>query len=392
MMNQVTQTIDLEKDVNITRRYDLDWLRVIAIIILLYYHVGMMYVSWGWHIKYEPAGSPFLEFIMRFLHQWRMPLLFLISGAGTYYALGKRQAGGYAWERVKRLFFPLVFGMLVIVPPQIYLERVFREGLNISYWEYYPQVFNFIPYPKGDFSWHHLWFVAYLFVYSLISLPLLLWIKSKSAQKFKNFLLWLCLKQGGVLWLALPVVASQIALRPFFPEETHALTNDWAYFVFYLMPFLYGFILSTDNQFITSISQQRRTLLYATLITTVIMYVMAYGNFFDDSKEEVTWLEIIYVIDKILLMWFSVAATLGYGYRYLNFNHPILKKLNEGVYPFYILHQTVIIVIGFQLLKWHLGVFEGFLILSTLSLLTCVVLYWFLIKRFKITRFLFGLK
>lgn len=392
MLNKVAQTIDLEKEASLNRRYDLDWLRVIAIVILLYYHVGMMYVSWGWHIKYEPAGSPFLEFVMLFLYQWRMPLLFLISGAGTYYALGKRKAGGYAWERVKRLFFPLFFGMLVIVPPQIYLERVFREGLTWSYWEFYPQVFNFIPYPKGDFSWHHLWFVAYLFVYSLISLPLLVWLKSASAQKFKNFLLWLCQKPGGVLWLVLPVVASQIALRPYFPEETHALSNDWAYFVFYLLPFIYGFILSTDNQFIINISRQRRILLTATLITTFIMYFLAYGHFFDDAKEEVTWLEILYIIDKIMLMWFSVTATLGYAYQYLNFNHPVLKKLNEGVYPFYILHQTVIIIIGFQVLKWNLGIFDGFLILSTLSLLTCVILYWFLIKRFKITRFLFGLK
>lgn len=391
-MNQVAQTIDLEKKLTNTRRYDLDWLRVIAITILLYYHVGMMYVRWGWHIKYEPAGSPFLEFIMMFLHQWRMPLLFFISGAGTYYALSKRQAGGYAWERVKRLFLPLVFGMFVIVPPQIYLERVFKHEITIDYWSYYPQVFNFIPYPKGDFSWHHLWFVAYLFVFSLLVLPLFVWLRSQSSTKFKSLLLKLCQTKGGVLWFALPIVLSQIALRPYFPEETHDLIHDWAYFVFYLLPFVFGYILSTDNQFIESISQQRRILLIATILTTIAMYVIAYGNYFDDSKEEVTWLEIFYVIDKIMLMWFSVVATLGYAYRYLNFNHPMLKKLNEGVYPFYILHQTVIIIIGFQVLKWNLGIISGFWVLSTLSLLVCIALYWFLIRPFKLTRFLFGLK
>jgi glucans biosynthesis protein C len=390
-MNKLTQTIDLEKNSQ-TRRYDLDWLRVIAIVILLYYHVGMMYVTWDWHIKYQPAGSAILEFLMRFLHQWRMPLLFLISGAGTYYALGKRSASGYAGERVKRLFFPLLFGMLVIVPPQIYLEKVFRQGLAIDYWAYYPQVFSFIPYPQGDFSWHHLWFVAYLFVFSLLALPLFSWWRSQSANWVKNKLLWLIKQPGGVLWLVLPIVVSQIILRPYYPEETHDLLNDWAYFVFYLFPFIYGYILSSDNQYIRLICQQRRILLGATILTTLIMYIFVYGIFFDASKAEVTWLEVWYVIDKIMVMWFSVVATLGYAYRYLNFDHPWRKKLNEGVYPFYILHQTVIIIIGFQVLRWNLGLWAGFWVLSTLSFISCVGLYWFLIRPFRLMRFLFGLK
>jgi glucans biosynthesis protein C len=390
-MNKLNQTIDLEKDLQ-TRRYDLDWLRVLAIVILLYYHVGMMYVAWDWHIKYQPAGSAVLEFVMRFLHQWRMPLLFLISGAGTYYALGKRSAGEYAGERVKRLFLPLLFGMLVIVPPQIYLEKVFQKGLAIDYWAYYPQVFNFVPYPKGDFSWHHLWFVAYLFIFSLLVLPLFIWWRTQSANWTKNRLLWLIKQPGGVLWLVLPIIVSQIILRPFYPEETHDLLNDWAYFVFNLFPFIYGYILSADNQYIRLISNQRRILLGASILATLVMYMLVYGNFFDDSKAEVTWLEVAYIIDKILVMWFSVVATLGYAYRYLNFDHPWRKQLNEGVYPFYILHQTVIIMIGFQVLRWNLGLWTGFWVLSTLSFISCVGLYWFLIRPFRLMRFLFGLK
>ena len=140
-------------------------------------------------------------------------------------------------------------------------------------------------------------------------------------------------------------------------------------------------------------ADQRRIYGWATLITTVIMYSLYICvRFIYPSWDDVKWYDVVWDINSFCLTWFSVLATVGYGYRYLNRNHPVLTKLNEGVYPFYILHQTVIVAIGYYLLKYNLGVWGGFWVISTLSLGLSAGLYWFVIKRVKILRFFFGLK
>lgn len=378
------------------RRYDLDWLRVIAIITLLFYHTGMIYVSWGWHIQ-SAEYSRAMEHVMRWLHQWRMPLLFFISGAGTFFALRKRSFGQYAGERVRRLFVPLVFGMLVIVPPQIYIEWLFRGRFSGSYSAFYPEVFNFQPYHDGGtggaFSWHHLWFITYLFLFSLLSIPVFGWLKSAGGQRFTTAFGRLIALPGGALGVMIvSILASQYALRPYFPDETHALINDWAYFAENLLLFWFGYLLVSRQDFWTILTEQRHFFLVATLVFTVIMYGMNYWFTFDEL-DTIFWLDFTYFTNRQCLMVASVLATIAYGYRYLNVSKPILPHLNEAVYPFYILHQTVIVLIGYYVLtRTGLGIYDGFLVVSFSSLLVCVAIYWLLIRPFKLTRFLFGMK
>lgn len=377
------------------RRHDLDWLRVIAILTLLFYHTGMIYVSWGWHIQSDEISRPF-EAVMRWLHRWRMPLLFFISGAGTFFALRKRSFGSYAGERVRRLFMPLVFGMFVIVPPQIYIEWLFRGRFAGSYAQFYPNVFEFESYHNGGtggaFSWHHLWFICYLFFYSLLSIPVFRWLKSDSGQQFTDRIGRLIANPGGVMWLgAVLLFVSQITLKPYFPDETHGLTDDWAYFVKNLLLFWLGYLLVSRPSFWQTLSDQRRLFLVGTLFCTVVMYAIL--AVYDTEGPDILAWEIAYLVNTDCLTWFSVLMTIGYGYRYLNVNRPILKHLNEAVYPFYILHQTVIVLIGYYVLtRTDLGVYAGFLTVSLSSLVVCVAIYVLLIRPFKLTRFLFGVK
>ncbi len=382
------------------RRHDLDWLRVIAILTLLFYHTGMIYVSWGWHIQSQETSQP-MEEVMRWLHRWRMPLLFFISGAGTFFALKKRSFGAYAGERVRRLFVPLVFGMFVIVPPQIYIEWLFRGRFSGSYLDFYPEVLKFQSYHDGGtggaFSWHHLWFICYLFFYSLLSIPVFRWLKSESGQRFTDRIGQLIARPGGSMWLgAVLIIVSQIILKPFFPEETHALTNDWAYFVKNLLLFWLGYILISRPAFWQILTDQRRILLTGTLICTVLLYSIRVV--YDLEGPDILAWEVAYAINSDCLTWFSVLATVAYGYRYLNVNplwrgKPVLPHLNEAVYPFYILHQTVIVLIGYYVLtRTNLGVYDGFLVVSLSSLVTCITIYMLLIRPFRLTRFLFGLK
>lgn len=376
------------------RRYDLDWLRLTAIVILLFYHTGMIYVSWGWHIKSAQHSQP-LEEIMRWLHRWRMPLLFFISGAGTFFALQRRTYGTYAGERFRRLFIPVVFGMFVIVPPQIYIEWLFRGRFTGSYLQFYPEVLKLEPYHDGGtggaFSWHHLWFIVYLFFYSVLSIPVFRWLRSDAGQRFTNRVgRWLT-RPGGSLMLVIPLWLNDLTLGGFFPNETHGLTDDWAYFVKNLFLFWYGFLLISRREFWQLLTDQRRIFVAATLLCTALLYG-ARAILDEPTIDGSVWLRTLYSFNSIGLTWFSVLATVAYGYRYLNVNRTILPYLTEAVYPFYILHQTVIVLIGYWVLQSPLGVYNGFLVVSFASLLLSVGIYWFLIRPFRVMRFLFGLK
>lgn len=379
-----------------TRRYDLDWLRVFAILLLVFYHTGMIYVSWGFHIQSRET-SPLFEDIMRWLHRWRMPLLFFISGAGTYYALRRKTNREYAGERFKRLFIPLLFGMFVIVPPQIYYEWLFRGRFSGNYAEFYPHVFGFEPYQDGGkggaFSWHHLWFVLYLFLYSLLSIPVFRWLKSERGQRFTDRVENLVTKPGGAMTFVLLIILSQFLLRPFFPNDTHALVNDWAYFVFNLLLFWFGYLLVSRPPLARILSDQRRIFLFGTMLCTLFLYASrAYLSRHPELEGSYRWV-LFFHLNTDCLTWFAVLTSVAYGYRYLNTNRLILPHLTEAVYPFYILHQTAIIVIGYYVLQSsQFGIYSGFWFISFSTLVLCGAVYWFLIRPFAITRFLFGLK
>ena len=137
----------------------------------------MFFVPWGWHIKNDIIVD-WLVLPMLLVNQWRIPILFVVSGMGTRFALSHRSAGQYIKERFIRLYIPLAVGMLLIIPPQVYLERLDTGATSLSYFGWYPQVFDGI-YPSGNFSWHHLWFLPYLLLMSIVCTPLFLWIRKR---------------------------------------------------------------------------------------------------------------------------------------------------------------------------------------------------------------------
>ena len=372
------------------RRYDLDWLRLIAIVILLFYHTGMLFVPWGWHIKNGETSEAF-GYWMAFLHFWRMPLLLFISGAGTYMALGKRTVGEYAGERSNRLLIPLVFGMFVIVPPQIYYERIANYE---SYIDFYKTVFKFVPYPQGSFSWHHLWFVAYLFLFSMLAIPLLIFLRRRHSEGFKKVLYNILSRPVGILVVPLAmIVATQSLLRPYFPEETHALIDDWAFFTFYFCFFILGSVCYSSPGLWESIGKNRKHLLVAAILILVPFY--AFYFHFNDlitlpwTDEQV---ELLFDVTAVFVSWCWVIAVIAFGQHYLNRPHPWLTKINEGLYPFYILHQTVIIVIGYYVCQLDWSISAKFWTVSLLTLISCVAFYLFLIRPFNLMRVLFGVK
>lgn len=334
------------------RRPDLDWLRVVAILLLHLFHTGMMFNTWEWHLK-NPEPLPALEPPMVLLHLVRMPLLMLVAGVGTAFALRRRSLGAFAKDRVKRLLLPLAFGMLVVVPPQIYVERRFQGAFDGSYLDFYPSVFALVPYPEGSFSWHHLWFVAYLLLYCLLALPLFAGLSTRAGEALRARLeAWLA-RGWPLVLLFLPLAAVQLLLRGY--PETHALLDDPRTLSYYGLLFLYGHLLGRCPAVWERLAASRRRLLALTLALFAAMVP--------------PW-EYPFPLEQLgatALVWCILLTALGYARAHIRVRRPWLAHAQGLAYPFYILHQTVILLAGAALLPLPLGPWSRFALVLLLS-------------------------
>ena len=366
-----------------TRKYFIDWLRIGLIISVFFFHVGMIFRPENWHVN-STETFEFLDPIMWWLHIWRMPLLFLVSGVGTFYAIGHRTSWQYVKERFRRLYIPFIIGFFTLVPLMVYVERI---DLYSSFWQYLPHMFDGGPYPKGNLSWHHLWFIVYLFVISLMIAPFLNYTKSGHYNMVRGKLISIASKKMGLNWLLPILIISQVILRQYFPYNTHALINDWAYFTYYLLYFISGFVLFTNDGVINALTAQRRLYLYQTLIFTVVLFLLPsiFGppSIFQDYARGIT--------EMIISLSCGLTA-IGYFKRYFNKDNQYRKVLNEAIYPFYLLHQPALIFVGYFVLEWDISYASQAIIITVLSLLSSIILYWFIIRRFNVLRVAFGLK
>lgn len=358
-----------------TTRYDfLDWLRVLAIFLLLFFHTGMLFVGWGWHIT-NADTLPGLQLPMDLAHRLRMPLLFVIAGAGMWYALQRRSLAAFTRERSLRLVVPVLAGMLLIVPPQVFVERVTQGQWDGGYLAFMVErVFQFQPYPAGDFSWHHLWFIVYLFAYVLLLLPLMAWWRRVRPV----------LAPGAWLFaLALPLGVNELLLKPLYPES-HNLVSDWYLFNHYLLLTMYGFVLASIPGIWDWLAAQRRWALGGALVVLLGgLGLIEARVILRDTPADAVFANVF--------TWLSLLAFLGYGRRHLSFDNPLLRWARDASYPVYILHQTAIVLIGWFVIgqSWTPGTKYWVVLLATM--VVCVVLYE-LIRRVAPLRFLFGMK
>lgn len=356
-------------------RYDfLDWLRVIAIFVLLFFHTGMLFVGWGWHIQNEEVIEA-LRLPMDLSHRLRMPLLFLIAGAGMWFALKRRSGGAMLRERTLRLFLPLAIGMLLIVPPQIYFERLFRDQWHGGYLQYwFERVLQFQPYPQGDFSWHHLWFILYLYVYALLLLPLMLRWRRSGFQ----------MRLGPWVYLSfLPLALNEALLKPLFPEA-HTLWDDWYTFNHYLLLTLFGFALASSAANWEWLASWRRTSLgIALAIFVAAMALFETGVIQRDTPADA------FIANAFTWTWLMVF--MGYGRHWLSFSNGLLRWARDASYPIYILHQTLIIAIGYYVIQLPWTPWTKYFVVLVGTMIGCVGIYE-IVRRFAVTRVALGMK
>ena len=372
-----------------TRRHDIDALRAIAFAALILYHWGMLYVAgedWGWHLK-SAYHAEWLQLPMIAMNRWRMDLIFLISGLSVHFLLRDTRIGRFIALRSWRLLLPLVFGMWVVVPIQPYAEGVSNGLVQPGFLAFLARYYTGATWPQGafagwehGFTWNHLWYLAYLWTYTCVFallLPLLRRLPNPLAR-LRNWHL--------VIWPAVPLMIATLVLQPHF-KDTGDLVHDWYRHAVYFTVFLYGWWLGTNEGVWNELARLRRRSLVSAigLFAFYIACALALPSEISDALEPFIW------ILRNLYIWWMLCAILGYARTYLNRPFRWLPWATEAVYPWYVLHQSLIVGIAFVLLPMHLGpiVEPALVLLGTVA--GCALLHA-IIRRSNLLRPLFGMK
>lgn len=375
------------------RRHDIDALRVLAFGLLILYHVGMFYVAdWGWHIK-SAYQSEILQLPMLLANQWRMPLIFLISGLAVNFIWGKYSAATFARRRIVRLFIPLVFGMAFVIAPQAYFEAVAKGIIEPGFWRFMGQYLTMQDFPAEawggaemiTWTWTHLWYLPYLLTYTLVLIPIAAFLDGPG-----RMIRAACQNLRGLRLILLPLIPLMLAgafVYPRFPYISHTLFDDWYAHAMYFTFFLCGFLIGRDEGLWAELARIRRSTLV--LAATCFVLFLAQQELF--QTEPTVWEDNASMFIIYLNRWLWIITALGWGHHFLNRPFRWLPYATEAVYPWYILHQTITITAGYQLSKLALGPVVEPVLLLVATIGGCFLIHEFVIRRTPLLRPFFGL-
>lgn len=382
------------ENIAVERRYDLDWLRVAAFGLLILYHIGMLYVErWGYHYKSAYLSSQ-LESLMLLVNPWRMALLWMVSGVATAYLLRKLKWHQFAVSRTVRLLLPLAFGLWVIVPPQLFVEMTANGDYSGSYLAFYRAFLDlnsplFKDYTAGIWPHvdvNHLWYLRELWRFTLLLLvlyPLLAWLQ-RSAIVAKVLV---PLRDVAIV-LVLPllmVTAEVLGALPSLGSD-----GDDRRIALGLVFFLLGYLI-TFQPVIWQAFKSVRRLSLCMAVGTYVLYVVGYHQVWLIGAPISTSMGLALTVLDHANRWFWLCALFGFSYQYLNRPHPWLDYLSPGVYTFYLVHQTIILLTAFCLAQFSLGPLIEPLSVITITYAACLAIYE-LVRRIQVLRPLFGLK
>jgi peptidoglycan/LPS O-acetylase OafA/YrhL len=368
------------------RLHYLDWLRVLATLGVFLYHTTRPFDLPDWMIN-NAGRSIAVTAVGMLVYLWGMPLFFLLAGAGSRFALRRRTGRQFVSERVKRLGVPFILGAILFNPFQEYFEWIHNgrvEGPFLTYYLTYGEPLS----PKVFIKFGgHLWFVGFLFVFSLIVLPLFLWLKKDAGKRFVSWLAGLCERRGTILVVILPLALIRFILQPLFPEYA-----DWTDLFFMLVFFVSGYILYADERFTRVIRRDGKLVLAAGIISMVAMYAI----FIAGAGE--TWLASpgtpgFYLVLSVLsaVAWCWVIIMLYVGMRFLDFTSKWLEYGQEAMMPFYMFHHPVIVAIAFYVVQWQAGILAKILVIVPASFVVTIGLTE-IIRCVRPVRALFGMK
>lgn len=355
----------------LTRRYDIDWLRVLAIFTVFCYHSLRFFTIEYWHVK-NPTTYLAIENFANYVEIWMMPLIFVVSGASAFFeSLKDKPVGKFIRDKVMRLLVPLLVGIFTLSILQVYLERLSHGDFSGSLWSFLPHYFEGLYGFEGNFAWMglHLWYLEVLFIFSLVFLPGILWLRRGTGRHLLIKLGDVLSAPGAVYLLPLAAILSSKLLDPdnFLGKDIFGWPLG-VYFSFYLS----GYLLVSNERLSESLRRLRWVSLTGALISSLVFFVT------QDCDD--------------IVSWFVILALLGFASQHLNKPHPLLGPANHAVLPFYILHQPVLVCVGFFVVQWHIPDLFKYLVIAIPSFLLTVGVYEFLVRRSNVVRILFGMK
>ena len=357
------------------RRYDIDWLRIFATYLLFPFHVGKVFdVPPYYHIK-NATLSGGLGVLTTYIHQWHMPLFFLLAGWSLHASLTLRGPWSVLGERVKRIFIPFLFGCLTLCVGLGYVEHILMKRVEMNFLEFIPKFFTSLDY----FTWGHLWFLIYLFTFTLLYFPLF-WLLARKPASSAPVGTWL-------LYLPIPVMMFlQITLRIWWPGYQN-LVSDWGNFTYYSIFMWLGFLLGRRPALRDALSREWKRAAVVALVSSVIFLYVCINQPQSDVAGHLLYYSLGTIVGYTVIM-----AMLGWAYDHLRFRNTALDYLAESALPVYILHQGGIVFPGWFIIQMDAPIIVKYPLLLVTAVTATVLTYHFVIRPVNPLRFLFGMK
>lgn len=357
------------------RRYDIDWLRIFATYLLFPFHIGKVFDVPPYYPIKSPDLSPSLGYFTMFVHQWHMPLFFLMAGWSLHASMSRRGSRGALHERVQRILVPFLFGTATLCLVIGYFERVLMTGMNLTFIQYVPKFFTRLDF----FTWSHLWFLIYLFTFTLLWYPLFRWMMRRPPIP--------TLRHSWYIYRPIPALfLMQGILRIWWPGFQN-LYNDWGNFTYYSVAMILGFLTGCQPAIAEAIDREKRRAAVVAVVAAVLLcWTSSYREWPDELRH------VNYYFFGTLLGFTMNVALFGYARRYLNIGNRALHYLAESALPVYILHQAGIVIPGWFIMHMHMGLPARFALLLVVSVMLTMAVYHFLVRPFRVPRYFFGMK
>jgi glucan biosynthesis protein C len=394
------------------RRAELDLMRAFVVAGLVVFHSAVVFAAGtSWFVN-DPNPSFGFSILLAWGSLWGMPLLFLVSGMGVRYALRHRSASAFLRERLARLLVPFVTGVVLLVPPMFYLDRLNEPGFHESYWHFWIRFLD-VPAIAGGLlsqgSWRefdpaHVWFLYVLVLWSIVLFPLFLYLRRPARKGLVDRAAGLAERNLAVVLFgaAVPIVLVEAVLGP------DVDTGGWERLA-YLFFLLYGYVIASDARFEGVLRRARRFGLALGLVATVglVVWAAALSDSTAFRNGGVPGLSAL----QALAGWLWIVAIVGFAGSFVagRSGRPAARVgsqsagserraqrtaryANEAVLPFYLLHEPVIVAAAWIIIRWDVPIVVKYAALVIVSLVGTLALYEGIVRRFRVSRFLFGMK
>jgi glucan biosynthesis protein C len=371
------------------RLYYLDWLRVLATLGVFLFHAINIFGPAKFEIN-NAERSDVIMMIQGFFFPWGMPLFFLVAGAASWFALRRRTPGQFTRERTLRVLVPFCMGTILLGPVQLYLSWSHKSATGVwdgSFVEFVAERLAY-PFPKilGAIG-YHMWFLGFLFFFSLLALPLFVWLKGETGRRFVLRLAGLCERRGAILLLILPPAVVRLGLQPFFPR-----LQDWAEFLYFGIFFVLGYLLFADERFCRAIRRDWRILLGVGIVAFLGAAALLVSFEFELEEPPRAFWEFLLWGLIAACGWCWTAFMLFVGMRYLDHDSKALRYGQVTLLPFFLLHQPVILAIAYFVVQWQAAIAIKLLIVILGAFALSIGITELVVKRVGFLRLLFGMK